>query len=346
MINTIKLGELDLDDNKVQAMLKKQVELDHLIIFPTETVYGIGGNALSSQSANNIFSAKGRPQDNPLIVHIPKKEDASLYATNISKHAQMLMASFWPGPLTMIFDKKDIIPYETTGGLETVAIRVPNHTLALKLLNIINKPLAAPSANLSGKPSSTMFKHVLNDFDGKVDVIIDGGKSLIGLESTVIDMTKTIPVILRPGAITKKMIESVLGISIEDQSSERITEKVKSPGMKYTHYKPQGEVYLLNGSIEKVAEYLNQNKKDRLGKRSALICASDYKDQVEDVVIYTLGALNDINDIASNIFSTLRQMDDDHINLIYIHAVSDENIGYAVMNRLLKASGYNRIDLD
>ena len=174
MINTIKLGELDLDDNKVQAMLKKQVERDHLIIFPTETVYGIGGNALSSQSANNIFSAKGRPQDNPLIVHIPKKEDASLYATNISKHAQMLMASFWPGPLTMIFDKKDIIPYETTGGLETVAIRVPNHTLALKLLNIINKPLAAPSANLSGKPSSTMFKHVLNDFDGKVDVIIDG----------------------------------------------------------------------------------------------------------------------------------------------------------------------------
>lgn len=342
-MNTILLSLNDLDDLNIQKELEQAILDDKLIIFPTETVYGIGGNALSKHSSKKIYQAKGRPQDNPLIVHIKDKEEVSLYANDINDKAKVLMNHFWPGPLTLIFNKKPIVPDETTGGLNTVAIRMPSHEGAKKLLSIVKKPLAAPSANLSGKPSSTMFKHVKEDFLGRVDYIIDGGKSTIGLESTVVDVTKDIPVLLRPGAVTKKQIEAVLNETIHDGSQERKVEKVLSPGMKYTHYKPKGNVVLLSGEVNLIKAFLTKDILENKDRKTALICATDYAKQFDFMPVFELGLLSNLDEIASNLFLTLRQMDEDTFEQIYIIELPKEDIGYAIMNRVIKASGYQII---
>lgn len=343
MIKTKLLSIEDLDKIEIQDQLKQAINQNKLVIFPTETVYGIGGNALNECSAKAIYEAKGRPQDNPLIVHIHDEKEVAKYALSISEKAKRLMTHFWPGPLTLIFQKKDIVPKQTTGGLETVAIRLPSNPVAQKLLNIVGTPLAAPSANLSGKPSSTMFKHVKDDFYGKVDFIIDGGKSTIGLESTVLDVTKDVFVLLRPGSITKKAIEDVLNEPIIDQSGERNTEKVMSPGMKYTHYKPKGNVILLSGTIEHIKNYLESSQ--TIDSKTALICATNYQAMFSFMNVFPLGNLENMDLIASNLFSSLREMDEKEMEQIYIIELPKEDIGYAIMNRVLKAAGYQTLKL-
>ena len=344
VIQTIILTEEDMKLESNRKRVSHALRASKLVVFPTETVYGIGANALSPIASKLIYQTKGRPSDNPLIVHIAHKEDVYKYIESASDAAVKLMHAFWPGPLTLIFKKNDVIPLETTGGLETIAIRLPRNDIARQIIIDSNLPIAAPSANLSGKPSSTAFKHVMEDFMGKVDIMIDGGQSEIGLESTVIDTTTIVPIILRPGFVTQAMIESVLGYSITDQSSTRPSGEVKSPGMKYTHYKPKGEVMIIDGSIEHMAAYVKDAEIKHPDKSIAVICEVEY---IHDFTckVRSLGSLNDQNEMANNLFSALRDMDEWGIDIIFIHHISTHGLGYAMMNRLIKASGYHIINV-
>ena len=337
----IELKELNQEINK--NLIHQTIKAGKTVVFPTETVYGIGADALNPQAVKEIYNAKGRPSDNPLIMHIAKKKDVLLYAKHISSNARKLIKAFWPGPLTLIFDKKDIVPYITTGGLDTVAIRYPDHPIAKKIIKIAEAPLAAPSANISGKPSSTRFKHVYEDLNGRVDVMVDGGDSQIGIESTVIDVTEKIPVILRPGYITKEMIESVLGIEIKDASNQKINEQVKSPGMKYTHYKPKGEVKLLDGTYEAIKSFLIEESKNH--QKLAFIGSDELNQYIDLPISIPIGSINRLDLIAKNLFSSLREMDEQHIEHIYVEFFPQNHMGHAIMNRLLKASGYQVIKL-
>lgn len=337
----IELKELNQEINK--NLIHQTIKAGKTVVFPTETVYGIGADALNPQAVKEIYNAKGRPSDNPLIMHIAKKKDVLLYAKHISSNARKLIKAFWPGPLTLIFDKKDIVPYITTGGLDTVAIRYPDHPIAKKIIKIAEAPLAAPSANISGKPSSTRFKHVYEDLNGRVDVMVDGGDSLIGIESTVIDVTENIPVILRPGYITKEMIESVLGIEIKDASNQKNNDQVKSPGMKYTHYKPKGEVKLLDGTYERVKSFLIEESKNH--QKLAFIGSDELNQYIDLPISIPIGSINRLDLIAKNLFSSLREMDEQQIEHIYVEFFPQNHMGHAIMNRLLKASGYQVIKL-
>lgn len=327
----------DLEDQDTLNLLSDAIKENQLVIFPTETVYGIGAYALSPLASKNIYTAKNRPSDNPLIVHIASKSDVNLYVKEVPLKAKLLMDHFWPGPLTMIFEKSDIVPFETTGGLNTVALRMPDHQGALKLIEA-SGPIAAPSANISGKPSSTEFKHVYSDFNGKVAYIIDGGKTLIGLESTVIDVRNQVT-LLRPGSITKTMIEKILDESILDHSKDRPTDLVLSPGMKYTHYKPVGNVTLLKGDILRVISFLNQLNEDSK-KNLCIITVNDYLDTFKDYKVSLLGKISDSKEIGHNLFSSLRLMDEWAIENIYIYLNETDEYSQTIMNRLLKASGY------
>jgi L-threonylcarbamoyladenylate synthase len=344
MKSTVIIEAKDLNKKKNIKLIKETIQTGHTVVFPTETVYGIGGDAINPHAVKRIYEAKGRPSDNPLIMHIAKKSDVMIYAKHISKVAKKLMTVFWPGPLTLIFDKKDIVPYETTGGLETVAIRYPNHPIAKKIINIAHKPLAAPSANISGRPSSTTFKHVFEDLNGRVDIIIDGGESTIGIESTVIDVTEKIPVILRPGFITQEMIESILDMKIIDASEKKLGDKVKSPGMKYTHYKPKGEVKLIQGSTAQIRDFINDIS--HLSNKQAFICSDELAREMKDChILRPIGSIHKLDQIAKNLFAALREMDDLHIEYVYVEFFPQTSIGHAIMNRLLKASGYQVIKL-
>jgi len=341
--STYIIKSIDLKKEETKQLIYTTIKTGHTVVFPTETVYGIGGDALNPNAVKAIYHAKGRPSDNPLIIHIARKKDVLLYAKHISHHASMLMKIFWPGPLTLIFDKKEIVPIETTGGLHTVAIRYPNHPIAKQVIKIAKTPIAAPSANISGKPSSTRFKHVYEDLNGRVDLMIDGGDSIIGIESTVIDVSKPNPVILRPGFITKEMIESVLGIQIKDSSSDKIDGPVKSPGMKYTHYKPKGEVKLLQGTPEKMRDFIEKDDDNQANQ--AIICSDENASFFSSIVIKPIGSINRLDVIAKNLFSALREMDDLNIEKIYVEVFPETHLGHAIMNRLLKASGYQVIKL-
>lgn len=344
MKETLCWSALDLLKIENQAVIKTIIEQGQLIIFPTETVYGIGADALNPEASRRIYQAKGRPSDNPLIVHIANREDVYRYVRFVSEVAETLMNAFWPGPLTLIFEKNDIVPTTTTGGLHTVAIRMPSNSLARTVIEWAGTPLAAPSANISGKPSSTQFAHVFEDFNGKVDLIIDGGPSEIGLESTVIDVSGEIPTILRPGYITKKMIESVLKISVLDLSDTKPTGDVKSPGMKYTHYKPKGDVTLIRGSIDSMVKFVHTKKIQNPSANFAVICEREYN-ALFDVPVRTLGSQHDLKEMAHNLFAALRDMDTWAVDYIFIHYLEDDELGYALMNRLEKAAGYQIIKL-
>jgi len=313
-----------------------------LVVFPTETVYGIGANALNEDASKKIYLVKGRPSDNPLIVHIAKHEDVFLYAKDISNDARLLMETFWPGPLTLVLPKTDKIPTEITGGLNTVAIRFPSNKIAQDLIRASGLPICAPSANISGTPSSTTFDHVFKDLFGKVEIIIDGGKSSGGLESTVLDVTGDKPVILRPGSITKSMIENTLDKSvdapdtfIEDLSIPR------APGMKYKHYAPKGYVTILDGTHKQIKKYIdNLNNKD-----VGIIGSNELCELLDDYNTFKLGSIKDVETIAKNIFLALREMDEQEIKTIYIEAIKDQDLGIAIMNRLLKAANKNIVHL-
>ncbi len=326
-----------------------------LVAFPTETVYGLGGNAFDKNASHKIYSAKGRPSDNPLIVHIADEEALEEIAEEIPESAKKLMKAFWPGPLTMVFKKTEKVPYETTGGLDTVAVRMPNHKVALELIRAAGVPVAAPSANTSGRPSPTKAEHVIEDLSGKIDMIIDSGIAGIGIESTIVDMTGDVPMILRPGYITKGMISKILGEVTEDKvvSAKTIEDigdkdyKPKAPGMKYKHYAPKAELTVFEGSILKVIETINKIAKKEManGKKVGIIATDETIDKYKADVVVSIGTRKDEGSIARSLYDILRGFDDKDIDIILGESFYEDEFGYAIMNRMIKAAGYKIVEV-
>ncbi len=321
-----------------------------LVAFPTETVYGLGGDGLNKDSSRKIYAAKGRPSDNPLIIHISRFEDIYEITSEVSPEAELIARSFWPGPLTMILPKSDKVPYETTGGLDTVAVRMPSHPVAQRLIAYGGGFVAAPSANTSGKPSPTVAKYVIEDMDGKIDVIIDGGEGDIGLESTIIDLTVSPPQILRPGYITREMLAGVLGQVETDVTILRADsgQAPKAPGMKYRHYAPKGELTIVEGAPETVVAYINEQAAadaDK-GETIGVIATQESVGQYLTGSVKCVGSRLDEDSIAKNLYTFLREFDDEGVTRIYSESFVSDGFGQAIMNRLLKAAGHKVIHPD
>uniref|UniRef100_UPI0040563804 L-threonylcarbamoyladenylate synthase n=1 Tax=Acetatifactor sp. TaxID=1872090 RepID=UPI0040563804 len=320
-----------------------------LVAFPTETVYGLGGNALNKDSSGKIYAAKGRPSDNPLIVHIYQFEDIYPIVAEVPEAAKKLADAFWPGPLTMIFDKSDSVPYETTGGLDTVAVRLPSHPIAQKLIAYGGGYVAAPSANTSGKPSPTVAKYVVEDMDGKIEAIIDGGEVGIGLESTIVDMTVSPPQILRPGYITEEMLQQVLGEVDTDVTIMRSDsgQAPKAPGMKYRHYAPKGDLTIVMGEAGAVTDYINAHAAaDRTnGEKVGVIGTEEVLERYDADVVKSVGSRDDEESIARHLYTILREFDDENVTRIYSEGFATDGFGQAIMNRLLKAAGHKIVEV-
>lgn len=322
-----------------------------LVAFPTETVYGLGGNGLDSNACEKIYLAKGRPSDNPLILHIAELDELYTIVREVSPAAEKLMAAFWPGPLTMIFKKKDIVPPKATGGLDTVAVRFPNHPVARAIIRAAGLPIAAPSANSSGKPSPTRASHVEFDLSGKIDMIVDGGAAEWGLESTIVDVSGEIPMILRPGAVTKEMMEAVVGrVEIDPAILDKPAAdlKPKAPGMKYTHYSPKADVVLVKGETDAVADEINRlaAAAKAQGYKTGVMATEETKDLYHADVVLSLGSRARPEEIGANLFKILRKFDFLGAEKVYSEVFSEEGEGMAIMNRLNKAAGYQTIAAD
>ena len=320
-----------------------------LVAFPTETVYGLGGDALNPASSRKIYAAKGRPSDNPLIVHVCRLEDIELIVSEIPPEAEKLAEAFWPGPLTMIFKKSDLVPKETTGGLDTVAVRFPSNRIAQALIDASGGFIAAPSANRSGRPSPTVAKYCMEDLDGRVEMIIDGGEVGIGLESTIIDLTEGSPVILRPGFVNRKMLEEVLG-NVEVDSTLITPDSgiaPKAPGMKYRHYAPRGELVIIEGERDKVVEEVNKAaaRNAELGLKTGVICTDETEELYRADSVKSAGRRSDELSVARSLFRILREFDDEQVDRIYSESFGGGNLGRAIMNRLMKAAGHRLIRL-
>lgn len=319
-----------------------------LVAFPTETVYGLGANGLDEKAASKIYEAKGRPSDNPLIIHICNMEDLRKIVKNIPVKAQMLAERFWPGPLTMIFEKTEIVPLGTTGGLETVAVRMPDHKLALDIIKAGGGYIAAPSANTSGRPSPTKAEHVADDLEGRIDMIVDGGMVGIGIESTIVDVTRNIPMILRPGYITKEMLEEVVGEVSVDKTilgGLEVKEKPKAPGMKYKHYAPKGDLTIVEGFSENVVAEINKLAKEKTEKNQkvGIICTDETIMCYDSENVVSIGTRESEETISHNLYDVLRKFDDLEVDYIYSESFNKGNMGMAIMNRLLKAAGHKII---
>lgn len=348
----IKIADCDIISDADDKELRKAGDIlrqGGLVAFPTETVYGLGGDALNRESSHKIYAAKGRPSDNPLIVHICKFEDIYPIVKEVPKEAEQIAQAFWPGPLTMILPKSDKVPIETTGGLETVAIRMPSHPVAQKLIAYAGGYVAAPSANTSGKPSPTVAKYVVEDMMHKIDAIIDGGEVGIGLESTIIDLTVSPPQILRPGYITREKLAEVLGQVDTDVTimSADSGQAPKAPGMKYRHYAPKGDLTIVQGDPETVAEYINQQAvSDREnGEKVGVIATRETVDRYRADVVKSVGSRKDEESIARHLYTILREFDDEDITRIYSEGFDTDGFGQAIMNRLLKAAGHKVINV-
>lgn len=341
-------------DNFSQSEFEEASEIlrnGGLVAFPTETVYGLGGDGLLSSAAKKIYTAKGRPSDNPLIIHIASMDDLMELTDVVSEKANKLAKAFWPGPLTMIFPKSDKVPYGTTGGLDTVAVRMPNHPVALELIRTSGVLIAAPSANTSGRPSPTKAEHVVEDLDGKIDMIIDGGEVGIGIESTIVDMTSEVPTILRPGYITKDMLEKEIGEVAIDKAilSKGVKDglKPKAPGMKYKHYAPKGDLTLYKGLQSEVVDRINKDSAQKKAKnyKVGVIATEETKEMYQADYVMSIGSRNDEESIARNLYGILREFDHLEVEYIFGECFSKNNLGQAIMNRLLKAAGYHVVDV-
>ena len=341
------------DENKIDeqeiARAGKIILNGGLVAFPTETVYGLGGDGLNPDSARKIYEAKGRPSDNPLIIHIYRMEDLEILVKEIPESARKLAEAFWPGPLTMILPKADVVPKETTGGLDTVAVRMPSHKVALAFIKAAGGFVAAPSANLSGKPSPTLAKYVLEDMDGRIDMIIDGGDIAIGLESTIVDLTGDVPMILRPGYITLDMLKDVLGEVTMDPTllDGDCKERPKAPGMRYRHYAPKGDMLIIEGKSEKVVEEMNTLVKEsrQKGYKTGVIATAENAEKYRADVVKVVGNRGDDTAIAASLYRILREFDDEEVDAIYSESFAADGIGQAIMNRLLKAAGHKYIKI-
>lgn len=346
-----KLYNIDKNHiNKEQIQEAGQLLLSgELVAFPTETVYGLGGYALDAAASRKIYAAKGRPSDNPLIVHIADWDSLDLIAENVPKSAEKLAKVYWPGPLTMIFKKTAKVPYETTGGLDSVAVRMPKDPIALELIRAGGGYVAAPSANTSGRPSPTQAKHVAEDLNGKIAMILDGGTVGIGLESTIVDFTEAVPTILRPGAINFQMLEEVLGQVRMDPGLEYEDMHIrpKAPGMRYQHYAPKAPLTIVEGDVDKVTAAINQmtDKDMEYGKKVGILCTDETMRQYGAGIIKPIGSRLDEESIARHLYSILREFDEEAVDCIYSEAFATPKLGRAIMNRLLKAAGHRVINV-
>ena len=321
-----------------------------LVGIPTETVYGLGANALDAEAVNKIFEAKGRPQDNPLIIHIPGPQWLPRYCEDVPPLAYTLARKFWPGPLTMILKRKPIVPDATTAGLDTVGVRCPDHQVTLSIIREAGVPVAAPSANTSGRPSCTTAADVMEDMEGKIDAVVDGGPCQVGVESTILDLTCTPPRLLRPGGLPLEALEEVVGpVAVDKAVTERLKdgEQPKAPGMKYRHYAPKGELTIVEGTPEEVREYINRAAATdhAAGEKTGIIGTEEMLSGYTADVVKSVGSRKDEDSIARHLYTILREFDDEGVTKIYSEGFSTEGFGQAIMNRLLKAAGHKVVTL-
>lgn len=328
-----------VDKNDIDIAAKLLAD-GKLVVFPTETVYGLGADAFNKDAIDGIYKAKGRPGDNPLIVHISDNNDVYDLAREVPDFAIELMKRFWPGPMTLIFKKKDCVIDRVTAGLDTVAIRLPSNETARQLIKKSGVYVAAPSANLSGSPSPTVIKHVIDDLYGRVDCILKGDECEIGLESTVIDVSGDFPVILRPGAVTFEMLTEINPLSVIDKGLFADDEKPKCPGMKYTHYSPKAKVVVIYGDKQKREEYIFGCLKLNSNCGVLTYCGGNYPDAA-----FVINAGDNMSEYAKSLFYNLRMFDEKGIDTVYAEFDDDSGIGYAVKNRLFKSAGFNVVYL-
>ncbi|WP_226642816.1 L-threonylcarbamoyladenylate synthase [Mesobacillus subterraneus] len=311
---------------------------NEVVAFPTETVYGLGGNAKSDEAVMKIFEAKGRPGDNPLIIHIAKREQIHSFVKEIPEQAAVLMDAFWPGPLTIILEKKDgALSEKATAGLSTVAVRMPDHPVALALIEASGLPLAAPSANLSGKPSPTTANHVADDLTGRIAGIVNGGATGVGLESTVVDCTGEIPAILRPGGVTKEQLEEIVGEVGVDPALKDSDQAPKSPGMKYRHYAPNAPFYLVDGTKEEIQKLVNEKRRE--GLKVGVMTTKENKSFYDSDIVIACGERAKLETVAEALYDTLRAFNQKDLDIIFGEIFPEHGVGQAIMNRLSKASG-------
>lgn len=336
-------------DPELMALAGSIIRRGGLVAFPTETVYGLGSNALDPEASRKIYAAKGRPSDNPLIVHIAQFDALDRIVSHIPDAARALADAFWPGPLTMIFHKSEAVPSATTGGLDTVAVRMPSHPAALELIRQGGGYIAAPSANTSGRPSPTEARHVYDDLNGRIDMIIDGGPVGIGLESTIIDLTEETPMVLRPGFISLEMLRSVLGEVRMDPGlhADDPAFRPKAPGMKYRHYAPKSPLIIVEGEEARVRAKISQLvlEAEKSGKAAGIIATDEDASSYTHGIVRSAGTRSDEITIAQRLFSILREFDDLQVSVIYSEAFDTPQLGAAIMNRLIKAAGHQVIQV-
>lgn len=335
-------------DQTTYSLASEILKSGGLVAFPTETVYGLGANALDRDAVLSIFAAKGRPADNPLIVHIYDRSQLNPLC-DIPEHAVPLMDAFWPGPLTILCRKKTMIPDEVTAGLPTVAVRMPSHPVARAMLQACDLPIAAPSANSSGRPSPTTAAHVMEDMNGRIPLIIDGGMCDVGVESTVLDLCHGDPVILRPGGVTREMISSVLNCNVAVAGSVlrplRENETALSPGMRYRHYAPRAVVTLVQGPEDHVLPLLKKlfHEQEALGKKTCVLCFSEHMDELSSCCPHDIGSAASPAEIAHRLFDVLRRLDEEGMEMVFSEVIPPEGVGLAVMNRLGRAASFRTI---
>ena len=316
-----------------------------LVAIPTETVYGLGANGLDEAAVASIFAAKGRPQDNPLILHVAEPKEMEKFCHSIPECAYALADKFWPGPLTMVLPARDVVPKRTTAGLSTVAVRCPDNDATRAIIRLSGVPIAAPSANLSGKPSTTTAEHVLHDHDGKIDAIVDGGPCRVGVESTIVDLTEERPRLLRPGGITPEQLLEVLGDLVVDKAVTAQIDKdavVKAPGMKYRHYAPDCQVVIVSGSRETAAAYIHRH----FAPGDRVLCFEEELPLYENCNPLAYGKEADVNTLSAGLFSALRILDDPGIGMVFARCPVGGGVAYAVQNRLKKAAAFHIIDAE
>ena len=340
---------MDAEHLNMEAIQKagKILKEGGLVAFPTETVYGLGGNALDPAASMKIYAAKGRPSDNPLIVHIADLKDLARITTEVPEGAQILAKKYWPGPLTMILPKADVVPKETTGGLDSVAVRFPSDRIAQELIKAAGGFVAAPSANTSGRPSPTMAEHVEEDLGDAIEMIIDGGQVGIGLESTIVDFTEDVPVVLRPGYISLEMLREVMG-EVRMDKGLLITDssvRPKAPGMKYRHYAPKADLSIVEGTQEEVIDCINRLTREAAAKglKAGIIATDETRAQYASGLVLSIGSREEEETIAHHLYEVLRDFDEADVNVIYSEAFYTPRMGQAIMNRLLKAAGHKII---
>ncbi|MBU3092570.1 threonylcarbamoyl-AMP synthase [Clostridium sp. CM028] len=341
-----------IDENNIEQNIINEAGLviaeGGLVVFPTETVYGLGANALDKIAVEKIFKAKGRPQDNPLIVHVADFNIEYL-VKEIPYIAKEIMNRYWPGPITLIFNKSDLIPITTSAGLNTVGIRMPANLIARKLIEAAGTPIAAPSANISGRPSPTDVESCIEDLNGKIEYILGGDKSKVGLESTIVDCTCTPICILRPGAITIEMLREIdekIYIDKNIMSKPKDDFKPKAPGMKYRHYAPKSPVKIICGDLEKTVAKINEIVQNNMGnKKIGIIATDETKAKYCCGTVISLGSRKHLDSVGKNLFEVLRSFDDTDVDLILSEAFEEKGIGVAIMNRLKKSAGFDMIEV-